>query len=135
MTTLRTPKSPPTRFREKGLWLSVVSVRVEEVGPRHTTPCIACGKAPTARRLKVARGAGRGAVSEVYCASCGDRLLTRMDAESMRARAFLRNGAVADGGAIRVADALFERVKAAHKRREIARQQRRETLGVAGGAE
>lgn len=125
----------PTRFREKGLWLSVVSVRVEDVTARHKTPCIACGQAPTDRRLKVARGAGRGAVTEVYCIACGILVLNRLTVENGRALTFLLKGVLPDGGAIRVADTLFERVKAVHKKREEARAQRREALGVAGGAE
>lgn len=128
------PKASPTRFREKGLWLSVTSVRVEEVGPRHTTPCIACGKAPRDRRLKVARGAGRGAVSEVYCQPCGKRVLDRMCKECSRAVVFLWFGRLNDDSAIRLADTLFERVKATHKAREHAREQRREALGASGGA-
>lgn len=123
-----------TRFREKGLWLSVVSVRVEEVTVRHKTPCIACGKAPWDRRLKVARGAGRGAVSEVYCTACGILFLNRLTVENGRALTFLLKGVLPDGGAIRVADTLFERVKAKHKAREHARAQRREVLGASGGA-
>lgn len=140
MTTKPTKKSKDvlpftTRFREKGLWLSVVSVRVEEVTVRHKTPCIACGKAPWDRRLKVARGAGRGAVTEVYCIACGILVLNRLTVENGRALTFLLKGALPDEGAIRVADTLFERVKAVHKRRDEERAQRREALDVAGGAE
>lgn len=125
-TTPAKADSPrPTRFQDPSLWLSAVSVRVETVRKQHKAPCIHCGKRPELRRLKVTRGAGRHGVTELYCIDCGLHVVARLQTEAQRAYHFLLEGAVPDGGSIRIADALFEAVKAAHKRRKAARDQRR----------
>lgn len=118
----------PTAFREKGLWLSAMSVRVEDVKKSHKTDCIDCGKPPRQRRLKVTRGAGRSATTEVYCDACGLQFLGRMKEEADNAEVYL-GGPIDDGSAeqpIRVADDQFERVKATHKARAEERKRKRE---------
>ena len=116
----------PTKFREKGLWFSATSVRVEDVRTAHRTDCIDCGKRPIQRRLKIQRGAGRGATSEIYCEVCGDDVLDRMQEEAVRAQAMLRDGNTEDGKAIRRADDQFERVKQIQKQRAAERKRKRE---------
>lgn len=119
-------KAKPTKFRELGLWLSAMSVRVEDVKKSHKTDCIDCEQPPRERRLKVTRGAGRSATTEVYCYECGGTLLMRMQDEAGRAAIYLITGSTPDEGAIRVADDQFERVKAEHKRRAEERKRKRE---------
>lgn len=124
---VKKPTTRPTRFREKGLWLSATTVKVEDVRKAHRTPCIDCERSPKKRRLLVRKGPGRGAVSEVYCIDCGSRFLRRMVLEGDRAMKMLTTGqADSDNNAIRLASAQFERVKHVHKQRAEERRRRKE---------
>jgi hypothetical protein len=115
----------PTRFQKKDIWLSAMTVKVETVRKAHKTDCINCEERPDEQRLKVQRGAGRGASSEVYCRPCGEDFLRRMEKESVRAIQMLLYGACHDGGAIRIADEQFENVKQTKKAQAEERKRKK----------
>jgi len=84
-----------TSRRQAGLWFSSLSVRVEPVKKAHKRPCATCGNQPADvgdRRLLVKRGAGRRAVSAVYCAPCGVDVARRFREEADRVISHINDG-------------------------------------------
>jgi hypothetical protein len=82
--TVKTPRriSP----KHYGLFHGPLRIEVEDVKPAHRKPCAHCEGLPKGRRLKIVEGAGRGAVTSVYCSDCGDEWLDDHRKELERAR-------------------------------------------------
>lgn len=72
--------------RNHGLMLSTCRIEVQDVNPRHRTPCAVCNKMPTGRRLHVKHGSGRAQKIEIRCQGHGDDYLEAFRNTVLRAR-------------------------------------------------
>ncbi len=73
VSTAYLPSKP--RCRSLGIVLAPTRIDVEEVGPRHTKPCLECSSIPIGYRLMVNVGSGMRAKSVAYCRTCGANFL------------------------------------------------------------
>ena len=78
--------------RKPGLWFSAMRVEVEDVKPAHRKVCCECGLLPLDRRLKIVRGSGRHAQTEIRCILCGLDWFQVKAEELGRAKVYLEFG-------------------------------------------
>jgi hypothetical protein len=76
-------------YRKPGLWISALSIEVEDVVKAHKKPCYNCGRVPVGRRLSLSQGSGRSTISAVLCVECGSCVLKLLKDEALRAVEFL----------------------------------------------
>jgi hypothetical protein len=78
-----------SRSRKPGLLHGPERWEIEDVSPRHGTPCSNCGKAPQIRRLLIVRGSGRFSGREVLCDYCARSAIEGRQEVLARALAYL----------------------------------------------
>lgn len=92
------------KTRKPGLFMKTLSVEIETTTNRHKKPCDKCGALPKLGkfRVKVTRGAGRHAKTEVYCETHGYAFVQNLRNKAELAMAYIGGSELEEGETIRV---------------------------------